>query len=80
MIIEGNEKYLFKIKLVSVIVNIVLNVIFLANFGVEVAAYSLLISSFVSWIALSIFNKDMKRLVQLNLKSFLVPFNIKKIF
>ena len=79
MIIEGNEKFLFKIKLVSVIISVGLNIFLLAKYGVEVAAYSLLVSSFISWIVISVFNKDMKRLVGLNLKSYLTPFNIRKI-
>jgi O-antigen/teichoic acid export membrane protein len=79
MIIEGNEKFLFKIKLVSVVINIGLNVFLLSKYGVEVAAYSLIVSSFVSWILISIFNKDMKRLVALNLKSYTTPFNIRKL-
>ncbi len=79
MIIEGNEKFLFRIKLVSVVVNIALNVLFLSYYGVKIAAYSLLISSFISWIVLALFNKSMKRLLKLNFKSYLIPFYLKKI-
>lgn len=79
LILEEREKYLFKIKLVSVISNIVLNILFLANFGVIYAAFSLIISAFFSWIVLSFFDKTMFRLLKLNLKSFLLPFYLKKI-
>lgn len=78
MIIEGREKYLFNIKLIGVIVNIVLNIIFLAAYGIIFAAYSLLISSFVSWILSALFDSKMRHLLKLNLSSYLVIFNPKK--
>lgn len=78
MIIEGREKYLFNIKLAGVVVNIVLNIIFLAKYGIIFAAYSLLISSFVSWILSSIFDSKMRHLMKLNLSSYLLIFKIKK--
>jgi O-antigen/teichoic acid export membrane protein len=79
LILEEREKHLFKVKLVSVISNVVLNILFLANFGVIYAAISLIISAFISWIVLSFFDKTMFRLLKLNLKSFLLPFYLKKI-
>jgi O-antigen/teichoic acid export membrane protein len=79
LILEGKEKYLFKIKLVSVISNIVLNIFFLTNFGVIYAAYSLIISGFLSWFVLAFFDKTMYRLLKLNLQSFLLPLHLKKI-
>lgn len=79
MIIEDQEKYLFKIKLVSVITNISLNVLFLSTFGVRYAAYSLLISSVLSWIIMAFFNKKMFMLLKLNVKSFLMPFYVKQL-
>ena len=78
MIIEGRERYLFNTKLVSVIVNIVLNVIFLATYGIVFAAYSLLISSFISWIVLALFDSKMRMLLKLNIQSYTLPFNLKK--
>jgi O-antigen/teichoic acid export membrane protein len=79
LILEGKEKYLFKIKLVSVISNVSLNIIFLANFGAIFAAYSLLISAFLSWFVLAIFDATMFKLLKLNFKSFLLPFQLNKI-
>lgn len=79
LILEEREKYLFKIKLVGVISNVALNVLFLANFGVIYAAFSLIISAFLSWIILSFFDKTMFRLLKLNLKSFLLPLYLNKI-
>lgn len=79
MIIEDQEKFLFKIKLVSVITNITLNILFLSTFGVKYAAYSLLISSILSWIVMAFFNKKMTVLLKLNFKSFMMPFYLKKL-
>ncbi len=78
MIIEGRERYLFNTKLASVFINVVLNIIFLASYGIVFAAYSLLISSFVSWILLAFFDSKMRMLLILNIKSYLLPFNFKK--
>ncbi len=78
MIIEGRERYLFNTKLVSVIINVVLNIIFLATYGIVFAAYSLLISSFVSWIVLALFDSKMRMLLKLNIKSYTLPINFKK--
>jgi O-antigen/teichoic acid export membrane protein len=79
MILEGEEVYLFKAKMVSVILNISLNIILLSTYGVDFAAYSLLISAFISWFVMALFNKLMFRLVLLNFKSFLLPFYLKKV-
>jgi O-antigen/teichoic acid export membrane protein len=79
LILEGKEKYLFKIKLVSVLSNILFNVLFLTNFGVIYAAYSLIFSAFLSWFVLAIFDKTMFNLLKLNFQSFLLPFQLKKI-
>lgn len=73
LILEEKEKFLFKIKLASVISNVVFNVIFLANFGVIYAAYSIIVSAVLSWFVLAIFNETMYKLLKLNLKSFLIP-------
>ncbi|MEM9681106.1 MAG: polysaccharide biosynthesis C-terminal domain-containing protein, partial [Bacteroidota bacterium] len=78
MIIEGRERYLFNTKLASVIINVVLNIIFLAKYGIEFAAYSLLISSFVSWIIMALFDSKMRMLLKLNIKSYMLLFNFKK--
>ncbi|SEQ45863.1 Membrane protein involved in the export of O-antigen and teichoic acid [Hyunsoonleella jejuensis] len=79
LILEEKEKYLFKIKLVSVISNVIFNTIFLANFGITYAAYSIIISAVLSWFILALFDKTMFYLLRLNLKSFLIPFYIKNI-
>ncbi len=79
LIIENEENYLFKIKLVSVVTNILLNVLLLSIFGVRFAAYSLLISSILSWVILAYFNKTMLKLMKLNIKSFLLPLHIKQL-
>lgn len=79
LILEGKEKYLFKIKLVSVISNILFNILFLTNFGVIYAAYSLIFSAFLSWFVLAVFDKTMFSLLKLNFQSFLLPFQLKKI-
>ncbi|MBT8272667.1 MAG: oligosaccharide flippase family protein [Bacteroidia bacterium] len=79
MIIENEEKYLLKIKVVSVIVNISLNIALLATMGVKFAAYSLIIASVISWIVMALFNKKMTQLLVLNLKSFLAPLYLKQL-
>jgi O-antigen/teichoic acid export membrane protein len=79
LILEGEEKYLFFIKLVGVIINIGLNLAFLKSFGVSFAPWSLIISAVVSWFIMSVFNKKMRTLVELNFKSFLLVFNLKKV-
>jgi len=79
LIIENEENYLFKIKLVSVVANVLLNIFLLSVFGVRFAAYSLLISSIISWVILAYFNKNMLKLMKLNMKSFLLPLHIKKL-
>lgn len=79
MILENEEKYLFKLKLVSVLCNVLLNLILLSLLGVRFAAFSLLISSFISWVLMAMFNKKMFALLKLNCQSFLIPLHIKKI-
>lgn len=79
MIVENEENYLFKIKLVSVASNILLNFLLLSIFGVRFAAYSLLLSSILSWVVLAYFNKNMRELMKLNIKSFLLPLRIKQL-
>lgn len=79
MVLEDQEKYLFKIKLISVISNIILNITLLSTLGVRFAAFSLLISSVISWFIMARFNKRMFELMKLNLKSFLLPLHINKI-
>lgn len=77
MILENEEKYLFNIKLISVSVNVVLNILFLSVLGIQFAAYSLILSSLISWIGMSFFNKRMFELMKINMKSFMLPFNYK---
>lgn len=79
MILENEEKYLFKLKLASVLTNVILNIILLSSLGVRFAAFSLLISSFISWFFMALFNKKMFELLKLNFKSFLIPLHIKKL-
>lgn len=79
MILENEEKYLFKIKLISVTFNIVLNIIFLSTLGVVFAAYSLILSSLISWIGMSFFNKRMFELMKINIRSFMLPFHYKSL-
>lgn len=79
LIVENEENYLFKIKLVSVSTNIILNILFLSVFGVRFATYSLLISSIISWVILAYFNKNMLELLKLNIRSFLLPLHIKQL-
>lgn len=78
LIIEDEENYLFIIKLVSVVSNVLLNILLLSKFGIQFAAYSLLISSILSWLIMAYFNKKMLELLIINIKSFMVPFYIKK--
>ncbi|CDF79991.1 polysaccharide biosynthesis protein [Formosa agariphila KMM 3901] len=79
MIVENEENYLFKIKFIGVISNILLNILFLSTMGVKFAAYSLILSSFLSWILMSVFNKKMLELLKLNLKSYLIPLHYKQV-
>lgn len=79
MVFENEEKYLFKIKLISVISNITLNVILLSSLGIRFAAFSLIISSMISWFVMALFNKKMLELMKLNFKSYLLPFYLNKI-
>jgi O-antigen/teichoic acid export membrane protein len=79
LILEDEEKYLFVIKLVGVVMNIILNIIFLKIYGLSFAPWSLLISAASCWLVMGLFNKKMGNLVRLNFASFLLVFNLKKV-
>ncbi len=70
MILENNQKTMMKIQVMSLITNLILNVVLIPKFGILGSALATLVSYAIGHLFFALFFKDQKLAIQMFWKSF----------